>query len=123
MTHLKKHTKVNSLPKEAQQNLHITRMQTVLFTFILITVISLFKCFYLNGLVQKRHNSIANELELHLFSIKSWKWFVIFDNGGQGLFTLHSQYNYCRWAPYQIRKIAGYACAGNAGNVFPATTG
>ena len=23
------------------------------------------------------------------------------------------------WASYQIRKIAGYACAGNAGNVFP----
>ena len=25
------------------------------------------------------------------------------------------------WASYQIRKIAGCACAGNAGNVFPAT--
>ena len=25
------------------------------------------------------------------------------------------------WAIYQIRKIVGYACAGNAGNVFPAT--
>ena len=24
-----------------------------------------------------------------------------------------------RWASYQIRKIAGCACAGNAGNVFP----
>ena len=23
------------------------------------------------------------------------------------------------WASYQIRKIAGYACAGNAGNIFP----
>ena len=23
------------------------------------------------------------------------------------------------WASYQIRKIAGYACAGNAGKVFP----
>ena len=23
------------------------------------------------------------------------------------------------WAPYQIRKIAGCACAGNVGNVFP----
>ena len=23
------------------------------------------------------------------------------------------------WASYQIRKVAGYACAGNAGNVFP----
>ena len=27
------------------------------------------------------------------------------------------------WASYQIRKIAGCACAGNAGNVFPATVG
>ena len=25
------------------------------------------------------------------------------------------------WASYQIRKIVGCACAGNAGNVFPAT--
>ena len=27
--------------------------------------------------------------------------------------------NVCAWASYQIRKIAGCACAGNAGNVFP----
>ena len=27
------------------------------------------------------------------------------------------------WASFQIRKIAGCACAGNAGNVFPATAG
>ena len=27
------------------------------------------------------------------------------------------------WASCQIRKIAGCACAGNAGNVFPATSG
>ena len=26
-----------------------------------------------------------------------------------------------QWASYQIRKIAGCACTGNAGNVFPAT--
>ena len=25
------------------------------------------------------------------------------------------------WASYQIRKIAGWACAGNVGNIFPAT--
>ena len=25
----------------------------------------------------------------------------------------------CSWASYQIRKVAGSACAGNAGNVFP----
>ena len=27
------------------------------------------------------------------------------------------------WASYQIHKIPGCACAGNAGNVFPATAG
>ena len=26
------------------------------------------------------------------------------------------------WASYQIHKIAGYACAGNARNVFPWST-
>ena len=29
--------------------------------------------------------------------------------------------NWKPWASYQIRKIAGCACTGNAGNVFPAT--
>ena len=29
---------------------------------------------------------------------------------------------WCSWASCQICKIAGCACAGNAGNVFPATT-
>ena len=34
-----------------------------------------------------------------------------------------SSFAMCRqWTSYQIRKIAGCACAGNAGNVFPATT-
>ena len=30
---------------------------------------------------------------------------------------------YWAWASYQIRKIAGSACAGDAGNNFPATAG
>ena len=30
------------------------------------------------------------------------------------------QFSTIPWASYQIRKIAGCACAGNAGNVFPA---
>ena len=30
-----------------------------------------------------------------------------------------SGYGLSQWASYQIRKIAGCACAGNAGNVFP----
>ena len=36
------------------------------------------------------------------------------------LFLLNS-YGVIPWASYQIRKIAGCACAGNAGNVFPDT--
>ena len=32
-----------------------------------------------------------------------------------------SQHWFREWASYQIRKIAGYSCAGNAGNVFRAT--
>ena len=31
----------------------------------------------------------------------------------------HTSRSYVLWASYQIRKIAGCACAGNAGNVFP----
>ena len=40
--------------------------------------------------------------------------------------SLHQRWCLCRWwwrcipwASYQIRKIAGCACAGNAGNIFP----
>ena len=31
-----------------------------------------------------------------------------------------SEIDIIQWASYQVRKIAGCACAGNAGNVFPA---
>ena len=37
------------------------------------------------------------------------------------LILLHLQHAVLSWASYQIRKIVGCACAGNAGNVFPAT--
>ena len=30
-------------------------------------------------------------------------------------------FSYASWASYHIRKLAGRACAGNAGNVFPIT--
>ena len=34
--------------------------------------------------------------------------------------TKHMKWEFrAQWASYQIRKIAGCACAGNAGNVFP----
>ena len=33
----------------------------------------------------------------------------------------HCRNTFCQWASYQIRKITGCACVGNAGNVFSAT--
>ena len=32
---------------------------------------------------------------------------------------IHSETSTAAWTSYQIRKIAGWACVGNAGNVFP----
>ena len=32
--------------------------------------------------------------------------------------TLYAKWDKVQWASYQIRKIAGCACAGNAGNLF-----
>ena len=34
---------------------------------------------------------------------------------------IYTEHQCTAWATYQIRKISGCACAGNAGNVFPAT--
>ena len=52
----------------------------------------------------------------HISSQKRWPRFALFCVllwfGTGRLFP---------WASYQIRKIAGCTCAGNAGNVFPAT--
>ena len=39
--------------------------------------------------------------------------------GDNGLTHCDPQKHSHSWASYQIRKIAGCACAGNAGNVFP----
>ena len=38
---------------------------------------------------------------------------------GELMFIDGSMFTAASWASYQIRKIAGCACAGNAGNVFP----
>ena len=39
----------------------------------------------------------------------------------QKQFYIHSPFT--SWASYQIRKLMGWACAGNAGNVFTTTAG
>ena len=43
----------------------------------------------------------------------------IYQQFGRLLFYYNG--NHTAWVSYQIRKIVGCACAGNAGNVFPAT--
>ena len=53
-----------------------------------------------------------------LFNIKMPSWQYKFLS--QNLFLWWESYT---WASCQIRKIEGCACAGNVGNVFPATMG
>ena len=56
----------------------------------------------------------------NLWDIKSYFakiWYNHKDNDTYGI-TYHSQ---VAWASYQIHKVAGCACAGNAENVFPTT--
>ena len=43
------------------------------------------------------------------------------DNSNHLINALWNERFVLHWASYHIRKIAGCACAGNAGNVFPAT--
>ena len=54
-----------------------------------------------------------------------WQRFIMgFSWIGAHLNASHSSWHgSCAWASYRIRKIVGYACAGNAGNVFPVTVG
>ena len=40
---------------------------------------------------------------------------------GRKLYIIESTRHVLQWASSQIRKSSGCACAGNAGNVFPAT--
>ena len=46
-----------------------------------------------------------------------WKSFV--NTTSKTMWCNYSSIPSLQWASYQIRKIAGCACAGNAGNVFP----
>ena len=60
---------------------------------------------------------------LHLFLLTDYHatfsvYAVALDTPQQPIYGFHC--DHCLpWASYQIRKIAGCACAGNAGNVFP----
>ena len=52
-------------------------------------------------------------LNFNSAAVEVWEWISNFIPNFTGHVTTYS------WASYQIRKIAGCACAGNAGNVFP----
>ena len=59
----------------------------------------------------------------HFISINSlWASDVIWRCKTLLSVMVFGQFNSNPWACYQIRKIAGCACAGNAGNVFPPPT-
>ena len=60
------------------------------------------------------HKHFAVRLCLTLFGLQSMYTLCVWH-----LMTHYSSDGNKPWASYQIRKIAGCACAGNAGNVFP----
>ena len=63
-------------------------------------------------------STILSFKKMHL-KISKRLSFCSFLNTLGGYFLLPAAW----WAPYQIRKIAGCACAGNAWNAFPVTAG
>ena len=61
-------------------------------------------------------------IQENAFENDVWKMAVIFSLPQCVKLPIHSMsHKICPWASYQIRKIAGRACAGNVGIVFPAT--
>ena len=48
-----------------------------------------------------------------------WKWFTIVWELSKWVIARLYILEFCSWASYKIRKVAGCACAVNAGNVFP----
>ena len=73
------------------------------------------------------HNKtiFSGEFELRVQMVNGkGLWNELFNDTGQNAEASHGfQARKCRlqWTSYQIGKIVGCACAGNAGNVFPAT--
>ena len=72
---------------------------------------AILNCVYLNHLVESRFNG---EIDMSIFGSLGFRhvvWSVTY--------VTVPRVPTVPWASYQIRKIAGCACAGNAGNVFP----
>ena len=62
-----------------------------------------------------------SQYELHNF-VNYFEHVIRLNLFSQMRYSYHAhreQLNTMQWASYQIRKIAGCPCAGNAGNVFP----
>ena len=73
---------------------------------------------HFHGIVSSCHNYVwqsplmsRREFLFQQYALHCGKWIP--------LSPRHSLSGFRAWASYQIRKIAGCACAGNAGNVFP----
>ena len=67
------------------------------------------------GSCTPKHNCVpigSQKLEYNILMVLRLKYFMR---------NFTTPWRLMPWASYQIRKIAGYASAGNAGNVFPAT--
>ena len=72
--------------------------------------------------IMKYHTKLLiHPSDFNSVTIEVWEW----TSNSISHFTssiwllIHAEVNINPWASYQIRKIAGCACAGNAGNVFP----
>ena len=62
-------------------------------------------------------------IEVNIHCFRQWRWSTNWNRGGQVLWTGQWVNTYVFNGPLLLRKIAGCACAGNAGNVFPAIVG
>ena len=65
-------------------------------------------------------------LQMYVLASHSWRPSITLRKKQKCIINTHVHRNgvkHVAWASCRIRKIAGYACAGNAGNVFPTTAG
>ena len=69
------------------------------------------------------HRSIVSLVCLHGSTLSSWQISLKLYIGLPYVKNPNDHGNHCSCVSCQIRKIAGCACAGNAGNVFPTIAG
>ena len=75
--------------------------------------------------VERRHNEIdashVSSFSIWFFSLDTTKLSILPQRYDMQSVTGSLETYHHVWASYQIRKIAGCACAGNTGNVSPLT--